>query len=137
MTFTEQMLSSTPPGAVLVPLLLIGLALLWAIRQGKRSRHYNIVIDASWEIPKSPADEPHNQHGDRRHQHAETDASRQHDQAMTPALDAGQALVDGRQPLDRAVMARIDQHGEIMHDCANVNRRGGAVLGDRRITGRR
>lgn len=31
MTFTEQMLSSTPPGAVLVPLLLIGLALWWAI----------------------------------------------------------------------------------------------------------
>jgi len=32
MTFTEMMLSSTPPGAVLVPLILIGLALAWAVR---------------------------------------------------------------------------------------------------------
>jgi hypothetical protein len=33
MTFTEMMLSSTPPGAVLVPLLLIGVAVWWAVRQ--------------------------------------------------------------------------------------------------------
>ena len=32
MTFTEQWLSSTPPGAVFVPLILIGLVLWWAVR---------------------------------------------------------------------------------------------------------
>ncbi len=33
MTFTEQMLSATPAGYVLVPLVLIGLALWWTWRK--------------------------------------------------------------------------------------------------------
>jgi len=36
MTFTEQMLSSTPPGAVLVPLILIGVVIWWAGRSRQR-----------------------------------------------------------------------------------------------------
>lgn len=31
--YTLHLLSSTPPGAVFVPLLLIGLAVWWAIRR--------------------------------------------------------------------------------------------------------